>query len=426
MPNEFSKKYFDAFWPLELYAGTSFVASLIIWFSLFYTNENFLENSHFTSSLVLGNGIFYFHSRGLSRILMQTGAFAYYFIFQIVMVIGMSLAHHTNDFLYLLSVPISMTIYFYTVVQTKSERNSDNRWLYIYSLAFGSLMIFESYKKGDYLAPNEIISLITFLFWTFSTMLIGFDLYTKVRREGERDQFDVEEFNNNKSDRMFFHDIINHTHALLLFLRTKKSNQTMDSEEIQSLVGEIKLLQETIQNHYGFSHKNLSNNEVRVAFHIAMGRVYNLIDSYFVNGEDVSFSFNGHISDTSDLDKIRSCKVDIIAFHRVMTNLLKNAYEAGSKEIKCIFDYQDDGLHFTIYNSLNRFNQNKMNLEKDLGQFILSSDRKVSDHLGLESISKICKNNGGHFSFTIENGYWKSECFLVNNRVQDSGYKSAA
>ena len=415
MPNDLSKKYFNRFWPLEFYKATSFIASFFIWMSLFLIDSSFLQNSHFTTGLVVGNGIFYFYTKRLSEYLSTLNDYVYYFIFQTVMIIGMSFAHHTNDFIYLISLPVSMTIYFYTIVKTESGNTDNYRWLYIYTIAFISLMLVESYRKGDFLAVNEVVSLLSFMFWTFSTMLIGFDLYNKFMKSGES-KFNNNDLENNILDRMFFHDVINHTHALLLFLRSKKSNQTMSSEEIQSLVVEIKLLQETIHNHYGFNHKNLGKNEVMVSFHIAMGRVYNLVDSYFVKNESVTFEFRGMVSDTSDLDVIRTCKIDIISFHRVMTNLLKNAYEAGSDEIICIFDYQEDGLHFKVLNSLNRFSQNKMNLEKDLGQFILHSDMKASDHLGLESITKICQENGGSFHFSIDNGYWKSECFLANTR----------
>ena len=427
MPNELQKKYFDTFWPLELYKFTSFLSSIFLWLSLYYIEDNFFSKAHFSTLLLVGNYFFYTRTESLSEYINETNGYIYFFVFQFMCLIGMSYAHDSNDFFYLSTIPLMMSCYYITFVKKDTNLNRDSS-IYLYSFTFCILIIVEGYKKGNIYTAFEAIGLITFILWSFSTIIFAFNIYQNDKKNFIKkllNKVNTKTVDYNKSDRMFFHDFINHTHSLLLFLRSKSGKAQMSDDDIQSLVNEVKLMQETFHQHYGFSHKNINNSREFVPFHMAMGRVYQLIDSFFINDEKVDISFEG-LLENSNLENIRECTVNIIAFHRVVTNLLKNSHEATSDHIALNFDYQEDGLHFTIRNRLNRFNQNKMSLDKDLGIYILNSDQKSSDHLGLESIERVCEEAGGSFKFQVLNGYWCSECFLPKKSLSSFESKIAS
>lgn len=428
MPNDLKKQYFDANWPLELYKLTAFTSSTFLWLSLFYFDPNFFSKAHFVTALLVGNFFIYHRTYGFSFYLNKKDFYLYYFIFQMMCLIGVSFTHRSPDFLYMVVLPTMMAVYHKTIIKKELSLNKDFS-LYAYSSIFGLLLIVEGYRKGSIYTEVEAISLSTFFLWSFSTLVFGFYIYqkdSKVLLKRMLKKSSKIDLNSNKNDRMFFHDFINHTHSLLLYLRAKKDNESLSGDEVQNLIHEIKLMQETLYQHFGFTHKNIVSNGQFVSFHMAMARVYQLIDAFFINNENVEIKFLGAIKDNNSLEKLRECTVDFIAFHRVITNLLKNAHEAGSDEIECIFDYQDNGLYFTVSNNLKRFDQEKMNLDRDLGIHILKSHRKSSDHLGLESISRLCEDAGGTFEFNLGSGRWVSICFLPKESFIDSSLDNAA
>lgn len=423
MPNELTKKYFDRLWPIDLYKLSSFICAAILWPAFYYYEDNFFSHAHFITAFLLGNAYFYFSTAGLTKYLKVTGQLPWYFVFQVVTIIGISYAHEVNDFIYMAFIPVLMAMYYFTVVQENKESIKQNRSVFIYTALFCGLLIFESFKKGEIFTYGEMMALVGFGVWCFCTAYWGFELYFQGKKNLVSRLLSTKEqsLTSSRFDRMFFHDVINHTHALLLFLRSKKNDQNLVSEDIQNVINEVKLLQDNLQQHFGFKHKDLSKHKMQVPFQLAMGRVYNLIDAYFPAHDQVTISLKGHLAPTQSYENIRRCTVDLIYFHRIMTNILKNAYEAGSDKVECLFDYRDDGLHVRIVNNMNKLKREKMNLEKDLGQVILAFDQKSSDHIGLESINQICQEIGGSFEFSIQDAHWISEFHLP---IQNESYQS--
>jgi len=418
MPNELTKKYFDRLWPIDLYKLSSFICAAILWPAFYYYEDNFFSHAHFITAFFLGNAYFYFATPQLTKYLKVTGQLPWYFVFQVVSIIGISYAHQVNDFIYMAFIPVLMAMYYFTVVQENKESIKQNKSVFIYTAIFCGLLIFESFKKGDIFSYGEMMALIGFGVWSFCTAYWGFELYFQGKKNLVSRLLSTKEqsLTSSRFDRMFFHDVINHTHALLLYLRSKKNDEVIDAQDIQNLVSEIKLLQDNLQQHFGFIHKDLNKNKMHVPFQLAMGRVYNLIDAYFPDHDQVAVSLKGLLGPHQSFESTRKCTVDLISFHRIMTNILKNAYEAGSDKIDCLFDYREDGLHVRIVNNMNNLKREKMNLEKDLGQVILAFDKKSSDHIGLESINQICQEIGGSFEFSIQDAHWISEFFMPSEK----------
>ena len=422
MANDLTKKYFDKLWPIDLYKLSSFICSAILWPAIYYYEDNFFSHAHFITAFLLGNGYFYFATNNLTQLIKSTGQLPWYFVFQIVSIIGISYAHQINDFIYMAFIPILMAMYYFTVVQETSESFKQKKSIFAYTTIFCGLLIFESFKKGDIFSYGEMVALIGFGVWSFCTAYWGFELYFRDKKKLISRLFSSRNNNQNQTsrfDRMFFHDVINHTHALLLYLRSKKSDDYISKDDVQNVINEVKLLQDNLQHHFGFLHKDLGKKHMQVPFQLAMARVYNLIDAYFPKPEQVQVILEGHLGSNQSFENIRKCTVEMVYFHRIMTNILKNAYEAGSDKVECLFDYRDDGLYVKITNNMNKLKREKMNLEKDLGQVILAYNDKSSDHIGLESINQICQEIGGKFEFSINNSHWVSEFYLPSEVQRD-------
>ena len=412
MGNESQNTYLDPSWVTDLYKFTSFISSLFIWNALYFYESDFFSHGHFATLLLAGNGFVYFSTYGLSYYLKNSGKLPFYFLFQTVCLVGMAHSHSTIEFIYSAFVPVFMSMYYFFVAQGVKESFQARRPLFLYSIAFCGLLLFETYKTGNFFNYFEVVALISFGLWTLMSSYFAFEFYFKGRKK-----FIAKLLNrghkikssHHKMDRYFFHDIINHTHTLLLFLRSKEKVGLVQ-DDMHNVVNEIKLLQSGIQEHFGMNHKNLKNLSEYAPFHVAMARVYNMIDAYFPNEKAVDIKFTGHL-ENDDFTKLRSYKVNLIPFHRIMTNILKNAYEAGSTKINCIFDYQDDGIHITVKNTMGTLNRDKDGLDRDIGNVILNFESKF-EGLGLESISELCTSCHGQFDFKIEDGQWINTVFL--------------
>lgn len=423
MSKAYAKKYFNTLWPVELYKLTSFLSSVILWLALYFTQDDFILNSHFVSMLVMGNAYFYFQTKSFPFLTKDGPYQPLYFVFQFVCFLGLSYTYN-NEYIYMSLLPCIMMIYYSTFVADSMQSIKEKKSLIMYALSFAGVLIFESYKKGNIFSKNEFIVFLVFCFWSFSMAYWGVDFYIQDKKRVISRLLSLgseERLSSSRVDKMFFHDLINHTHALLLFLRSKR-NENIAGEDIHTLIGELKLLQDNIQNHFGFDHKNLNGQASQVPFQIALARVYSLVDAFFPGMDNVFFTFRGKLSNQEDTELLRSCSVNLVVFHRIMTNIFKNASEAHSNKIECIFDYNDHGLVTTVINSVSGLNYEKISLDKDLGRVISSIDHKNQQGIGLDSISKMCEDIGGTFNFSYANGCFYSEFYLPGSNVDKKSF----
>lgn len=205
-----------------------------------------------------------------------------------------------------------------------------------------------------------------------------------------------------KRERLFFHDIINQTHGLLLFLNQKSRNhKNIDVVEIEELKKEIQTLQSLIKEHFDFKHKNLSANLDIVPFSIAQETLMTLIQTYLnKDAEKIYIHQKGFLAPEQSLNVKESALVNFPIFYRIMNNLIKNIAEAKSAEVHFTFDYSDDGFFIETRNKIN----SKLQI-----QLMADKIKRVNSDgagLGLESIHYLSSVNGGHFEFEIENDFW--------------------
>jgi len=233
-----------------------------------------------------------------------------------------------------------------------------------------------------------------------------------------------------KEDRMFFHDIINHTHALNLFLQQKISTDAqMQEDEIYALMNEVKSMQSLVSDHFGFKHKNLLSTLNWVELDFALSGFHRMIHSLLPHQIEIKISRLGQL-DRTKFDRSRvKLFVHYPTFIRVCTNLIKNIAEQHPKEAFFEFDAEETNLTIIFKNKMGHLHSVSKDLEYALSDNILSADHiDQSDHLGLESVQSLCLDNGGTFEFAIEDGFWSATVVLPlseTDQVSDIHKKAA-
>lgn len=203
-------------------------------------------------------------------------------------------------------------------------------------------------------------------------------------------------------ERLFFHDIVNQTHGLLLFLNQKEiSGENINREEIQLMQKEVKTLQSLIRDHFNYRHKNLVQTYDWVPLSYAKLAFENLSQTYFQDTEvNATFTIVG-----------KEAEEDLIyypCFYRILNNLIKNISEAQSTNAEFSFVMDEVGLTVITRNQLKK---STVNSSESLTRVILDEKQSVKG-LGLDSIHHLAEDHGGIFSFEIENNTWINKLYL--------------
>jgi hypothetical protein len=214
--------------------------------------------------------------------------------------------------------------------------------------------------------------------------------------------------NSDLKERLFFHDIINQTHGLLLFLGHKEMlGEGIDKEEVQMMEKEIKTLQSLIRDHYNYKHKNLIQTYDWVPFSYAKLAFNNLTHTYLENVQ-VYATFNMKGEDVSE---------DLIyypSFYRIMNNLIKNIAESKCTKVDFSFTMGSDGLFIESKNKLHMTMAG--NSSEHLARVILDEKTPLMKNLGLESIHHLVQELGGSFKFEILENNWVNHLYLPTEK----------
>ncbi len=232
-----------------------------------------------------------------------------------------------------------------------------------------------------------------------------------------------------KKEQLFFHDLINQTHGLILFLtHRKKSRQKISIEEIELLEHEIRTLQSIIKDHFNLKHKNLASSYDFVTFSAAETILHNLINMYFPKESVQTFIYlKGEISEVNSLNNRKKIEIYYPSFYRIMNNLIKNMAEAKTSEVIFIFTYTNNELEIETRNKINS-KSNIQNIADNLSRIILDEVASQGKNLGLglESIHFQAESCGGRFEFEICNDVWINRIFLPQEKSVKTFAKKAA
>jgi hypothetical protein len=237
-----------------------------------------------------------------------------------------------------------------------------------------------------------------------------------------------------KRERLFFHDIINHTHGLILYFNQKQSTKSsISAEDVGMLEKEIRTLQSLIKDHFHFKHKNLMSTYEWVPFSVAEMALNGLIQTYLSEkGIKTYLHREGKIAYERSLEERESATVYFPAFYRIMNNLIKNIAEAKSSEVHFHFNYFENGFLIETKNRINSTEAQK-EMADNLSRIILetkyeeenTTPENSGEGLGLESIHHLALEHGGRFDFEIVNDYWINKITLPVPLVKKESKKAA-
>lgn len=194
----------------------------------------------------------------------------------------------------------------------------------------------------------------------------------------------------NLSDRekSFYHDLINHTHGLLLYLSHKKKSGFVNSNEIESIVQEIELIQNIIKSHFDDELKleSISLDQFLMEINFLMDIylksksnvvLFNLIDEQYLNQ---NFMTHG--------------KSYLVRF---LSNHFKNIAESAKSNIEIKLSFDGEFLEMT---SKNDILDKKDRINEGLG-------------IGLKSMKAMSDLLGGTLSVSHDSTHWYCSLKIV-------------
>lgn len=317
--------------------------------------------------------------------------------------------------IYLTEVPLLMAIIFKMREDRIGHTTQLKQMMLICAIGlFGQVMAHEIFFK------NEVTQLKLFLtlssFWKVFPLL---GVYAFHREKSDRKKIVVGESKNvfverqSPRDSLFFHDMINSTHGLILFLSNRIKNyeqQHINRHEMKSLLDEVKTIQSLLKDHFSYQHKNLDNQQELIPIKEAINKSVSMIKNYLPMDKNESrFIMKG-------LDEARNSYIYYPSFYRILNNIVKNISDNKSESVEFIFVVTESDMEITIRNSIYHLNKSKNQLSENLSRIIREEASPPQDHenngLGLQSIMNLCHEQGGHFRFYIEEGNWVSKVYL--------------
>lgn len=222
-----------------------------------------------------------------------------------------------------------------------------------------------------------------------------------------------------KQNRIFFHDLINQTHGLLLFLNQKINyNKSATPEELLLLQQEVKILQKLVQDHFKYDHKNISKNFEYVPFKEFENSFNLLIKIYFTDTANIKIEKRGQIAFFENSELQDKAFVHYSNLYRMMNNLIKNMAEANATDISFIFDYGPKGLTIETKNNM-QDKVSKIDITDYLSRIIKKEDGIKPKSIGLDSIHELVSLEKGHFNFEIIDNYWVNTIFIPHQFVDN-------
>lgn len=277
---------------------------------------------------------------------------------------------------------------------------------YFYELILGQfifscLVVFES--------GTPMVGLIV-LYPTMGAMMVSerFDFFpTLFNDELEDNSLD------NESSKLFFHDVINKTHGMKLYLRNQKDQKKeIGLKGIDDLLNEVESLQLLLRDYFRESHKDLQFLDDYVEVKKAIEGAKRLLAYFIPDCQNTKF-LEGVVSLGNDFFKNKKEKslIHYASFYRIFGNLMKNISDHGGRDMFVNFDIKEGRFQIVVENSFNKKQK-------------ASTEISIERSFGLRSIEKNCLEQGGKFKFSKKNEVWKSEIWLPLKVMESELYNN--
>ncbi len=412
---------------MEMYVFFSTISALAIWCGMIITTGiHYSLFPLFPSIFLIGNYLAYIHFKPFFEVEEYNNqsdgrAITLFFLFQVIALSGMGIEYQTRIPMFA-AYPMALMA-FLILGSLQRKKNA--------FIIFAIPTIVSFFAKGTYPghAIQEQILLISFACWMVGVFLtVSENSLFLFKKKDLKKRIRSRERRDSEKDRLFFHDIINQTHGISLFLNhTISLDKGFSKEEGERIFSEIKTLQALFKDHFGYPHKNLSSAYKIIPFSELKPRLSNLIGNY-ITRDNIKWSIN-YDESLSDHEISKGKMVHLPSFIRIMTNIVKNIVENHSYRIEFFFSYNSDkSLKISVKNYIFYLHEDKKNLMDNLQKIILSDDHKSFDSQertgktgissqGLASIGRLCEEQGGSFRFFLDEGEdtaWVTEVILPN------------
>jgi len=403
---------------MDLYLVLSLSVSLSVWLTLNFDFSSFYQSGFYSSAFVVVQYFLFSRLFHFSPIQQMSGFISKLVLFQMSALLGLSFYEYSIGGLYLAAIPFGFGIWYLSTLWNFESESGSEQATVLVLLFIGIALTFQGITGDKFYYSYEMVFFSIFLIWG-GGLIWGGQLLKKKNMSSTSYDLGEEskEIAHKKEERMFFHDLINQTQGIHLFLNRRiEQDRVLDNNELKVLQQEIKVIQSLVQNHYGETHKDLKSLDRFVPFARVKNIIFHIVEAFF-SGQSVkwNFVFLGKLSGQSPVNDYE-CLIHYPYFFRIFTNMVKNISEEMSKEVEFTFDYQNDGLHIISKNKILNLRDEKSNLASSLKHIILSETdpRKLNEEggVGMESIHSLCEAVGGKFEFRVEEEYWINHAFL--------------
>ncbi|MBT3236465.1 MAG: hypothetical protein HN353_10980 [Bdellovibrionales bacterium] len=425
------------------YLDCSLAISLLLWGGLYLTDRTFLPDSFFLSTLVVTNFITW--SVGKISFYKELGVYTQlFFLLQITLLVGMGVEYHSISALVLALFPTVFGVHHMLMHKRKSEYGPLVDGAVLLLITVGVYIYWQEFFHSNLLLNRDGMFLFSALLWGLG-MIYAADGYglQLVMRKGKQASFPRESESDN---RLFFHDIINHTHGLQLFLRGRvDQEQGISAIECGLIANDIELMQAQLQDHFGYRHRNLASDTVIQPFALLKSDVESIISNFLPSDRvelEIIFKSQSEVPDyqptvvpitwisnrkSEDVVTQRGSALHIPSFIRILTNLVKNISDDRSRSVQVIFYDRPEGLTIITKSRLFQSDSSLEDVRRDGVEHLFShegdgtnsSGLDRSSGLGHESIAKLCQEQGGSFDFIIEGEFWVNQVFLPDQNSSD-------
>lgn len=345
-----------------------------------------------------------------------------FFLIQFFMVLALGLEHSRLEFFYLSTMPVMAFLFslqsdWFTSKEVKKKRATLVMGIALFSLG-GAL--YHPDFRGQW--PKAAVILLTFGLWQWGTIYLANVEWIRLSRQTLRDRLKKRspaiDLHPSTSERYFFHDLINHSHGIQLFLKGRQRRGVgLELNEVEAISLEVEAMQNLIHDYFGLNHKNLTGSSNWKSLVELKPLVSSILESFLPPDKvEVFLNYKGVFS-SEQLEYLKAegvmCpELPAVTFHRILTNLVKNCSEAMSQRVELCLEGTSDHLLLTLKNDVFKKRDYGYELGKTL-ESMISNEAPYSHQelkgLGLESIESLSHAIGGDFHFYIDDGHWVSQ-----------------
>lgn len=376
--------------------------------------KSVLENS-FIYMMFFSNMVAFYQTRQYLDLYSQSDRPMALFSFQFLLFVFIAAQKNDWSLIYLTEIPLIMGVIFKVRENRIGHQILLKQILLISAIGLISQVISHEifFKTGSVF--EKVILNINSL-WKLIPLVGVYSFYREKNSRKKNNTIHkniIENDGPNPKDSLFFHDMINSTHGLILFLTNKiKSyeSQELSRNDLKGVLDEVKTMQSLLKDHFSYQHKNLENDNHMINIKNAIDKSITMIKHYLpTEMYQTEIMING-------LENHQDQFIYYPSFYRILNNIVKNISDKKSEQIEFIFKLENNNIEITVRNSIYHLNKNQMKLSENLSEIIRNTEETSFDNeskgLGLQSIMNLCHEQGGYFKFFIEEGNWVSKVYL--------------